>query len=103
MLRDWALRVQKVSAAFASVTELTLVETARSYALAIEGKPGIRRTEGRAMKNHLTRRRLGAALALAAILLAGAIVVAPKAMTTPDAASTDPYGVDILALDPGRE
>lgn len=53
------------------------------------------------MENHLTRRRLGAALALAAILLA-IVIVAPKAMTTTDTASAD-YGIDILALDPGRE
>jgi hypothetical protein len=55
------------------------------------------------MKNNLTRRRLGAAFALAAFLLAGTIIVVPKVTATTDAASADPYGIDILALNPEHE
>jgi hypothetical protein len=79
-------------------------EELTSVATTNRGRLGTRRTVGySAMKNNLTRRRLGAAFALAAFLLAGTIIVVPKVTTTTDAASADPYGIDILALNPEHE
>jgi hypothetical protein len=85
-------------------TSIVRDEELTSVATTNRGRLGTRRTVGySAMKNNLTRRRLGAAFALAAFLLAGTIIVVPKVTATTDAASADPYGIDILALNPEHE
>jgi len=55
------------------------------------------------MKNYLRRQDLGAALVLGVLLLAGIVVVVPKAATTMDTVSADRYGIDLLALNPEHE
>lgn len=54
------------------------------------------------MTNPMARRHLGAAFVLAALLLASPVIVALKVATS-DAAPVEPYGIDILALNPEHE